>query len=71
MLSFLNSCTIVKVCRTAREIVNLPDETYNRIEGIARSADARGRRRCGCLRGVCLHLYAVCKLIFQRGNFAY
>ncbi len=40
MLSFLNSCTIVKVCRTAREIVNLPDETYNRIEGIARSADA-------------------------------
>ncbi|MDE6667249.1 MAG: DNA polymerase III subunit gamma/tau, partial [Clostridia bacterium] len=32
MLSFLNDCTIVKVCKTAREIVNLPDETYKIIE---------------------------------------
>ena len=40
MLSFLNNCTIVKVCRTAREIVNLPDETYKKIEETARSADA-------------------------------
>lgn len=40
MLSFLNNCTIIKVCKTAREIVNLPDETYKRIEEISKSADA-------------------------------
>ena len=40
MLSFLNNCTIVKVCRTAREIVNLPDETYKKIEETARYVDA-------------------------------
>jgi len=39
MLSFLNDCTIVKVCKTAREIVNLPDETYKIIEETAKSAD--------------------------------
>lgn len=39
MLSFLNDCTIVKVCKTAREIVNLPDETYRIIEGVAQNAD--------------------------------
>ncbi|MBD5584954.1 MAG: DNA polymerase III subunit gamma/tau [Clostridia bacterium] len=35
ILSFLNECTIVKVCKTAREIVNLPDATYKLIEEIA------------------------------------
>ena len=39
MLSFLNDCTIVKVCKTAREIVNLPDETYKIIEETAKNAD--------------------------------
>jgi len=39
MLSFLNDCTIVKVCKTAREIVNLPDETYKIIEDTAKCAD--------------------------------
>ncbi len=39
MLSFLNNCTIVKVCKSAREIVNLPDETYKKIEDAAKSAD--------------------------------
>ncbi len=39
MLSFLNDCTIVKVCKTAREIVNLPDETYKIIEDTAKNAD--------------------------------
>ncbi|MDE6505066.1 MAG: DNA polymerase III subunit gamma/tau [Clostridia bacterium] len=39
MLSFLNDCMIVKICKTAREIVNLPDETYKRIEEAAVSAD--------------------------------
>ncbi len=39
MLSFLNDCTIVKVCKTAREIVNLPDETYKIIEETAQNAD--------------------------------
>lgn len=36
LLTFLNNLAIVKVCRNAREIVNLPDETYKRIEGIAK-----------------------------------
>lgn len=39
MLSFMNNCTIVKVCRDAKEIVNLPEETFNRIHGIAENAD--------------------------------
>lgn len=39
MLSFLNDCMIVKVCRTAREIVNLPEETYKKIEEVAAVAD--------------------------------
>ena len=39
MLSFLNDCTIVKVCKTAREIVNLSDETYRIIEETAQNAD--------------------------------
>lgn len=39
MLSFLNDCAIVKVCKTAREIVNLPDETYRIIEDVASAAD--------------------------------
>ncbi|MDE6585783.1 MAG: DNA polymerase III subunit gamma/tau [Clostridia bacterium] len=39
MLSFLNDCTVVKVCKKAREIINLPDETYKKIEEIASVAD--------------------------------
>lgn len=39
MLAFLNDCTIVKVCKTAREIVNRPDETYRKIEDISGSTD--------------------------------
>ena len=39
LLTFLNNLAIVKVCRNAREIVNLPDETYKRIEGIAKDCN--------------------------------
>lgn len=39
MLSFMNDCTVVKVCKIAREIVNLPDETYKIIEEVASAAD--------------------------------
>ncbi len=39
MLSFLSDCTIVKVCKNAREIINLPDETYNKISEAAAVAD--------------------------------
>lgn len=39
MLSFLNNCTIVKTCRDARNIVNLPDETYSLIEATAAGCD--------------------------------
>lgn len=39
VLSFLNDCTIVKVCKTSREIVNLPDETYELIRQTAEAAD--------------------------------
>ncbi len=39
MLSFMNDCTVVKVCKTAKEIVNLPDETYKIIEEVASTAD--------------------------------
>ena len=39
MLSFLNECTVVKVCRNAKEIVNLPEETYAEISRVASLAD--------------------------------
>lgn len=39
LLSFLNDIAIVKVCRTAREIINLPEETYAAIAQIAGLCD--------------------------------
>lgn len=39
MLSFLNDCAVVKICRNARNIVNLPEETYLAIKDIADGAD--------------------------------
>ncbi len=39
MLAFMRDCTIAKVCKTAREIINLPDETYKKIEETASAAD--------------------------------
>lgn len=39
LLTFLNNLAIVKVCRNAREIVNLPDETYKRIEDVAKNCN--------------------------------
>ncbi|MBD5632405.1 MAG: DNA polymerase III subunit gamma/tau, partial [Clostridia bacterium] len=39
MLSFLNDCAVLKVCKSAREIINLPDETYKLIENTAKSCD--------------------------------
>ena len=39
LLNFLNYCAIVKVCKNAREIVNLPQESYNRIEQAVSKCD--------------------------------
>lgn len=39
LLSLLNNVTIVKVCKNAREIVGVPDETYAHIERLAASCD--------------------------------
>ncbi|MDE7440100.1 MAG: DNA polymerase III subunit gamma/tau, partial [Clostridia bacterium] len=39
LLNFLNNCTIVKVCKNAREIVNIPQESYQRIEQVASCCD--------------------------------
>lgn len=39
MLSFLNDCAIIKMCRSAREIINLPEESFNKTAGIANVAD--------------------------------
>lgn len=39
MLSFMNDCTIAKVCRTSRSIINRPDECFNKIYEIASAAD--------------------------------
>jgi DNA polymerase-3 subunit gamma/tau len=35
VLQFLNQCAIAKMCRTAREILALPQETYDKIKEIA------------------------------------
>lgn len=42
ILSFLNSVAIVKMCRNAREIVNLPDDRYARIQQAADCTDGHG-----------------------------
>lgn len=39
LLNYLNYCTIAKTCKSAREIINLPEETFKRIEEIANAAD--------------------------------
>ncbi|MDE6442238.1 MAG: DNA polymerase III subunit gamma/tau [Clostridia bacterium] len=39
LLTFLNNCAIVKMCRNANEIINLPSETFNRIKDIAAQCD--------------------------------
>lgn len=39
LLTFLNNCSIVKICKNAREIVNLPQEAYSRVESIVANVD--------------------------------
>ncbi|MDE7452883.1 MAG: DNA polymerase III subunit gamma/tau [Clostridia bacterium] len=39
LLTFLNNCAVVKICRNAKEIVNLPEESFNAISKIAGAAD--------------------------------
>ena len=39
LLNFLNYCSIVKICKNAREIVNLPQESYNEIVKVVSHAD--------------------------------
>lgn len=39
MLSFLNDCAIIKMCRSAREIISLPEEAFNKTAEIANFAD--------------------------------
>ncbi|MDE6868745.1 MAG: DNA polymerase III subunit gamma/tau [Clostridia bacterium] len=39
LLIFLNNCAIVKICKNAKEIVNLPEESFNAIVKIAGGAD--------------------------------
>lgn len=39
LLNFLNNCAIVKICRNSREIVNLPEEAFNKISEVASRCD--------------------------------
>lgn len=39
LLTFLNNCAIIKMCRNANEIINLPSETFNRIKDVASQCD--------------------------------
>ena len=39
LLNFLNNCSIVKICKNARQIVNLPQESYNKIEQVVSNCD--------------------------------
>lgn len=39
LLNFLNNCAIVKICRNAKEIVNLPHEAYERIVQVSSVCD--------------------------------
>lgn len=39
VLSFLNNAAVAKLCRNAKEIVNLPDDKFNAVKEIADGAD--------------------------------
>lgn len=39
LLGVLNYCAIAKTCKNAKQIINLPDETFNAISGVATNAD--------------------------------
>ena len=39
LLNFLNNCSIVKICKNARQIVNLPQESYQKIEQVVSPCD--------------------------------
>lgn len=39
LLGVLNYCAIAKTCKNAKQIINLPDETFNAINGVATNAD--------------------------------
>lgn len=39
ILGFLNNLSVAKVCRAPRDIINLPDESYERILNIAKASD--------------------------------
>ncbi len=39
LLAFLNNCAVVKICKNPKEIVNLPEESFNAISRIADGAD--------------------------------
>ncbi|MDE7182164.1 MAG: DNA polymerase III subunit gamma/tau [Clostridia bacterium] len=39
LLNFLNNCAIIKTCKNAKQIVNLPAETYERIKTVSDKCD--------------------------------
>lgn len=39
LLNFLNNCAIIKACKNAREILNLPAEAYERTASVAGACD--------------------------------
>lgn len=39
LLNFINNIAIVKMCKNARQILNLPEERYSRLEEVAKIAD--------------------------------
>ncbi|MDE5721665.1 MAG: DNA polymerase III subunit gamma/tau [Clostridia bacterium] len=39
LLNFLNNCAIIKTCRNAKQIVNLPSETFDRIKSVSEKCD--------------------------------
>jgi DNA polymerase-3 subunit gamma/tau len=46
LLSFLNNCAIVKMCRNAKEILNIPDDRYQSLKRAADIADGHKILRC-------------------------
>ncbi len=39
VMNFLNSCTVAKTCRDGKQILALPEDSYARVETIARQTD--------------------------------
>ena len=45
VMNFLNACTVAKTCRDGKQILAMPDETYKKVAGVAKTTDGHALLR--------------------------